>query len=468
MRRAASVGRLALWVWLAGLPAVAAGSGDFPRGEVVADVACLTDPFQHYALYLPSSYAPGKLWPVLIAFDPAARGRIPVERFKEAAEALGMVVVGSNNSRNGPWADNARSAAALWEECRSRFAADERRVYVAGFSGGARLAAAFTTLVHKPVAGVVSCGAGLPEWIKPEALARTAVFLTAGVRDFNRLEIFDLESSLRSLSAACRFRSFDGEHDWAPADVCREALEWMDLRAMRDGLRPLDRAVLETASAKRLERARKLESQGLTIEAERAYREVKEDFPDSDAAGPAEESAERLRGSDSYVRALRSEAKLRERERARLKFFWELIRELARPREDPSEAFYLQSQFGVNKLLQDARRAEDAGERDLAYRLLAWLESNAGDLGMGLHARRNFGPAIELMKLAGRASGDSPRWLYNLACAYSQAGAKRDALRALESAVKNGFVDVELMLRDADLEPIRNEPAFKSLLQRMK
>jgi tetratricopeptide (TPR) repeat protein len=238
--------------------------------------------------------------------------------------------------------------------------------------------------------------------------------------------------------------------------------------AMREGLRPLDEAALEAASVKRLERARFLESQGLAVEAERAYREVGEDFPGSETAELAGGNAERLRASDSYIRALRSETRLQERERARLKRFWELIQDLSRPREDPSEAFRLQTQFGVDRLLQDAQRAEDAGERDLACRLLAWLESNAGDLGMSFHARRNYGPAVELVKLAGRASGGSPRWLYNLACAYSRAGAKRDALRALESAVKNGFVNVELMLRDADLESIRNEPAFKSLLQRMR
>jgi len=71
-----------------------------PQGQVVAKVPCRADPAQSYALYLPSNYGPEKPWPILYAFDPGARGNVPVEEFKGAAEEYGYIVVGSNNSRN--------------------------------------------------------------------------------------------------------------------------------------------------------------------------------------------------------------------------------------------------------------------------------------------------------------------------------------------------------------------------------
>jgi hypothetical protein len=46
---------------------------------------------------------------MLYCLDPDARGRIPVERFAEAAGRAGWIVGGSNNSRNGPL-DIAREA----------------------------------------------------------------------------------------------------------------------------------------------------------------------------------------------------------------------------------------------------------------------------------------------------------------------------------------------------------------------
>src|SRR5690348_17102495 len=74
-----------------------------PKGQLVERIVALNDASQSYALYLPSNYTPDRKWPILYAFDPGAHGRAPVERFKEAAEKYGWIVVGSNNSRNGPW-----------------------------------------------------------------------------------------------------------------------------------------------------------------------------------------------------------------------------------------------------------------------------------------------------------------------------------------------------------------------------
>ncbi|MCI0656054.1 MAG: hypothetical protein L0170_03170, partial [Acidobacteria bacterium] len=37
-------------------------------------IATAEDPSHSYALYLPSDYSPDRRWPVLYAFDPAARG----------------------------------------------------------------------------------------------------------------------------------------------------------------------------------------------------------------------------------------------------------------------------------------------------------------------------------------------------------------------------------------------------------
>lgn len=86
----------------------------FDRGVVIPRVACAANPEQTYALYLPSYYTPERSWPVLFAFDPAARGRMPVDLAREAAEKYGYIVAGSNNSENGPWQpqwDAARAPA---------------------------------------------------------------------------------------------------------------------------------------------------------------------------------------------------------------------------------------------------------------------------------------------------------------------------------------------------------------------
>src|SRR5690349_15033911 len=71
------------------------------RGKIV-NITCAPDPSQSYALYLPSNYSPDRRWPIIYAFDPFARGTVPVELYKRAAEKYGYIVAGSNNAKNGP------------------------------------------------------------------------------------------------------------------------------------------------------------------------------------------------------------------------------------------------------------------------------------------------------------------------------------------------------------------------------
>src|SRR5213075_1314444 len=81
--------------------ATAQASEPFSPGKVIPKVTCAGNSQQSYALYLPSQFSPNKRWPIIYAFDPAARGQVAVEAIRAAAERYGYIVVASNNSRNG-------------------------------------------------------------------------------------------------------------------------------------------------------------------------------------------------------------------------------------------------------------------------------------------------------------------------------------------------------------------------------
>ena len=114
---------------------------DLPVGQILGRVSCQQDISQSYALYLPSTYDPDSRWPVVFCFDPAAQGVEAVHFYREAAEKYGYVVLGSNNSRNGPLSRIFDAADAMITDARGRLTIDEDRVYFSGFSGGARVAA---------------------------------------------------------------------------------------------------------------------------------------------------------------------------------------------------------------------------------------------------------------------------------------------------------------------------------------
>ena len=124
-------------------------------------VTALADPSSSYALYLPSAYSPAKRWPLLLVFDPFARGEVSVKLFHEAAEKYGFIVVGSNNSRN--FEDPSAAIRMLWADVKERYAIDPQRIYTAGLSGGARVASTWRWRADHCIAGVIACGAGLPQ-----------------------------------------------------------------------------------------------------------------------------------------------------------------------------------------------------------------------------------------------------------------------------------------------------------------
>src|SRR5689334_21226319 len=90
-------------------------------GKLQPDVKCQDDQTQSYALYIPSTYNQTRTWPVLLVFDPRARGAGVAERFIEAAETYGWIVAASNNSRNGAWSVSAAALTAMTKDLLNRF-----------------------------------------------------------------------------------------------------------------------------------------------------------------------------------------------------------------------------------------------------------------------------------------------------------------------------------------------------------
>ena len=244
---------------------------ELPRGQLLPKVPCAAKPAQSYALYLPSNYSPAQRWPVIYVSDPLARGLVAAERMKDAAERYGYILAASNNSANGPWQPRIEALQAIAEDTHARLSLDGRRVYFAGFSGGARVSAWFAQ-VCKCACGVFLSGAGFAEGSPPNSEVVFTVFSAVGLTDFNYPELVGLDAQLDALGYAHFLRRFDGGHDWAPPEVWEEALAWMTLMAMKDGGAPRSDGFIAAELARATERARKLEESGELYFAWQDYR----------------------------------------------------------------------------------------------------------------------------------------------------------------------------------------------------
>jgi dienelactone hydrolase len=193
---------------------------DVPPARDIRQLEVRQHTGQSYWMFAPANYTADRAWPILYCLDPMARGRVPVERFAAAAEKAGFLVAGSNNSRNGPMGPVHEAINLMVGDTRERYSIDDSRVYVAGFSGGARVALSWAGNGH--VAGVVACGAGfgLPD---PPKQIPFRLFATTGFDDFNHDELYRLSRELARRNVPHRFVEFEGGHDWMPAALADEA-----------------------------------------------------------------------------------------------------------------------------------------------------------------------------------------------------------------------------------------------------
>jgi poly(3-hydroxybutyrate) depolymerase len=219
------------------LSAFLAASADLPRGEIIPRVACAEDASQTYALYIPSNYDGAREWPVIFAFDPSGRGQNPVDRYRDAAEKYGYIVAGSNNSRNGPWAVSQAAVSAMTRDVTTRLNINEKREYVAGMSGGSRVALG-VALSSSQIAGVIASSAGYPDNRLRNELP-FPVFETAGAEDFNYLEMRDMAQALKTPH---HLAIFEGPHEWLSSALAMQAIQWMEIQAMKSGRKPRDQA----------------------------------------------------------------------------------------------------------------------------------------------------------------------------------------------------------------------------------
>jgi predicted esterase len=445
---------------------------ELERGNLIKNVVCREDPGQSYALYLPTAFDPGKKWPILILFDPGARGSAGVESFRAAAETYGWILAGSNNSTNGPMKDSARAAWALWVDALKRLPFDERRVYASGFSGGARVASIFPQVINRAIAGIIGCGAGLSADIKPGDLKAAAYFGLTGLADFNYGEMKDLDLAFDPSGVSHRFLFFEGVHDWPDPALCARAVGWMEVVAMKHGLRPKDEKLAEAVVGRELEEARTLENAGRVGWA----------VDRLEAAGRLADGLAEIPGLAVRVEALRTGKAYRQfltdekkRDRREADFRSSLGRAFGMVDEDVMGGGAVPSvlkEMRVGFLKKDAKNEKTLEDRSLASRLLFEFSFAAQARATDLFGKGEMTRAAAYCDLAIAACEEGlfrERYLYfNRSRIAALTGDKKRALEFLSAAVDKGLSDIDLLENTKELDPIRNTDRFREILEKIR
>jgi predicted esterase len=426
-------------------------AAEIPRGQVLEKVACVADNAQTYALYIPRNFDPAKKWPVLFCFDPAAHGKTPVERFQAAAEKFGWVVAGSNNSRNGPWEANAAAITAMINDVCKHLPIDSRRVYLAGLSGGARVAC--QVALGGIARGVIACSAGFPGADIPPK-PPFVFFGTAGITDFNYSELRRVDRELDERKAPHRVVIFPGGHEWLPAELAVEALAWMELSAMRDGTRPKDPAWIQAQYEARVA-AIPAQPVGENF---RALKSLAADFQ-----GLADTAA-----WEKKVSALAASPEIRD---------WEKTERANERREDALkgelmtaavEGYPGSMKKQIAELLAKVAAPEDSEERRLAHRVVQAVAAGCGEVAREAIRQQEYQSAVGPLEMATLLRPERPQSWFELARARAYLRDKKATVAALQQAVAMGFKDAARVRGEKAFDFLRSDPAFVAVIEGMK
>jgi predicted esterase len=441
---------------------------NFPKGKLIEKVQCSAAPEFSYVLYLPSTYDDQKKWPILFCFDPRANGMVPAKLFQAGAEKYGYIIMSSNNSGSDDASiPNAQAMKEMYDDAFSRFSVDNRRLYATGMSGGARIACDMGYRYPNEVAGVIGCAAGFPTDRMPSKDTPFAYFGTIGNLDFNYLEIRALRPKLEESGIPFHIRVFDGEHQWPTPEIATEALEWMEVIAMKTGKREKDPALIEDLFAKRLAKTKSLES--ILHEAADEYTNLSNDFETLRDVSKVTAQAAKLNASEE-VRSWREAEKQRD---ASDQQFRQKLASVNKSLQDSSKPVPTREKvmafLEIESLLKKAKEAPAKEDRLDAQRLLELVS-----VQHGFYMTRNFmetgdyARAVLTLSVVTQIHPEEPWYWYALARAQTQLGQKEKALQALERAVKQGWDNSEKMASDFDLKPLHDEKQFQKILEATK
>ncbi len=439
-------------------------------GKVISAVTCHMDSTQTYALYLPSGYFENDEdeFPVIYAFDAAARGAVAVELFSQAAEKFGFIVAGSNVSENGPWEPILKAAETMMKDVEQRFRVDHTRRYTAGFSGGARVATTLAVL-YGTFEGVIGCGAGFSPNYPPHFDLQFSYIGLIGNKDFNYLEMIRLDDRLTQLKIDHYIYEFSGGHEWPPAEVLTNAVTWLQFKAMKNDVIWTDYNLREEFYEERLNLINSFLKQDLKYAAYKEALELKSYLDGVRRTEEVDQIIRRLQ-TDPDVRAQQSEIRdILDQERTYYKEYLDAFASYRKNHEDgmtqTATMTYWKQQLKIARHKMDHGRS--MSENLLGNRMIEFLWRTAYQQYESVQGTEFQSVSRYYLEIWALVQPEAISPYFFLSRYYTEAGKHTKALEYLNKAIDKGLDDPALIERDSTLVRLTGLAEYENIIRRI-
>jgi hypothetical protein len=458
------------YIFLILLSSLGSRSQDLEAGKLISKVYCLNDSNHHYALYLPSYYYNSDIeaWPVIYAFDAAARGSLPVELFREAAEKYGYIIAGSNISENGPWEPILKAAETMFKDTEARFKIDSTRRYTTGFSGGARVATSLAVL-YGTFEGVIGCGAGFSNNYPPHFDLEFNYIGLIGNRDFNYQEMQSLDDRLGKFQMSHFIYKYPGEHEWPPSEVITDAVTWLEFRAMEKELKWTDYGMREDYYEANHQLILDLIQAGREYDACMQCEKLLSYLHGIRNTREIETLYESLKKTGGVVKEKKYLLKIMEEERGYYLLYSDAFVCYRMNFEDsmtpvkPNSWWKEQVKIANDKIL----KGENPMDTLLGRRMVDFIWRTAYMQYESVQGTEYQSIARYFLDIWAIAQPDAISPYYFLAKYYTQQGRYDKALKSLEDAIKRGLSDITLIENDSTLINLTTMSDYKRVVAKM-
>jgi tetratricopeptide (TPR) repeat protein len=307
---------------------------------------------------------------------------------------------------------------------------------------------------------VIANSAGLPSGATPPGPDVSDWFLAAGTTDFNYPEQLHLKETFDSRKVVSRFVVFDGPHNWMPKEFAERALAWFQLRAMAKGLVAVDKEFVAQQFESRMAEAQGEQKSGDVLAAERAYREIAQDFSLFRDVKPQMALAKSLAESGEFRKARKNEKAMLELQDEVATKIGNLVAGINQGSDQRAD-FFSQLESAVNDAYRDKKSSSPA-RRQAIERGLASAFAYAAETGQQAMLKKDFISARSMFQ-AGEVIQPESAWAsYLSATACAQLGEKKPAIQELKKALEKGMTNPK-SLEDAAFDRIRNDAEFKEI-----
>lgn len=446
----------------------------FVPGKITEKVISQDNPNERYSVFLPMEYSTHKKWPIIFIMDPRGRALPALNLFRDAAEELGYILMSSYNTvSDGPAQPNAMALNAMIHDAARQFSVNDRRFYLAGFSGTARIAWSYAHQLKNNVAGVIGFGAGLsnnillPVAVKAEGNP-FSFFGGAAYYDFNFFEVFNLANQLSDLDFPNAIEFYDGVHGWPSSKIIRDALYWMELRAMKEHLQAIDPQIIKRYMEDQLRAGSSLEQTGHKYEAYRRYKialEASDLLVENSALRKQVKRMEKDQTIKKEAKSLKSQSRETDR------YLGKMAKYLSKVRQSQSvpTPLEIRKNLLILNLMLDAE-VKDRSYENRASRVMlenAYVRLSFYEPRYYLESQKPEW-ALAMLKVAQQIKPNAPQNCLFLARTYAQLDQAPKAFDALGCLDDLNILSYKMLETDPYLQKLAQNPRMNQLKQSLK